>query len=124
MDRIRIVGGTPLKGRIKISGAKTAALPLMAACLLSEEPLTLTNLPHLADIITMADLLSQHGVALTLTDLDGGALCLDAKNIPNLKAPYDIVRRMRASILVLGPLLARFGKAKVSLPGGCRLICI
>ncbi len=121
MDRIRIVGGTPLKGRIKISGAKNAALPLMAACLLSEEPLTLTNLPHLADIITMADLLSQHGVALTLTDLDGGALCLDAKNIPNLKAPYDIVRRMRASILVLGPLLARFGKAKVSLPGGCAI---
>lgn len=121
MDRIRIVGGTPLKGRIKISGAKNAALPLMAACLLSEEPLTLTNLPHLADIITMADLLSQHGVALTLTDLDGGALCLDAKDIPNLKAPYDIVRRMRASILVLGPLLARFGKAKVSLPGGCAI---
>ncbi len=121
MDRIRIVGGVPLKGKIKISGAKNAALPLMAASLLSDEPLTLTNLPHLADIMTMTALLSQHGVKLTLTDTDGGALAFDAANIYNLKAPYDIVRKMRASILVLGPLLARFGKAKVSLPGGCAI---
>lgn len=121
MDRIRITGGFPLNGRIKISGAKNAALPLMAACLLSDEELTLTNLPHLADIMTMTNLLAQHGVKLTLTDLDGGALCFDASRIFNLKAPYDIVRKMRASILVLGPLLARFGKAKVSLPGGCAI---
>lgn len=121
MDRIRVVGGNALKGRVKISGAKNAALPLMAACLLSEEPLTLTNLPHLADITTMADLLNQHGVSLTLTDDGDMALCLNAKNVLNLKAPYDIVRKMRASILVLGPLLARFGKAKVSLPGGCAI---
>lgn len=121
MDRIRIIGGTPLNGRIKISGAKNAALPLMAACLLSDEELTLTNLPHLADIMTMTNLLAQHGVGLTLTDQDGGALRFDASHIFNLKAPYDIVRKMRASILVLGPLLARFGKAKVSLPGGCAI---
>ena len=121
MDRIRIIGGTPLNGKIKISGAKNAALPLMAACLLSDEELTLTNLPHLADIMTMTNLLAQHGVKLTMTDLDGGALCFDASHIFNLKAPYDIVRKMRASILVLGPLLARFGKAKVSLPGGCAI---
>ena len=121
MDRIRIIGGVPLNGRIKISGAKNAALPLMAASLLSDETLTLTNLPHLADIMTMTNLLAQHGVKLTLTDLDGGALCFDASNVFNLKAPYEIVRKMRASILVLGPLLARFGKAKVSLPGGCAI---
>ena len=121
MDRIRIIGGTPLNGRIKISGAKNAALPLMAACLLSDEELTLTNLPHLADIMTMTNLLAQHGVRLTLTDQDGGALRFDASRIFNLKAPYDIVRKMRASILVLGPLLSRFGKAKVSLPGGCAI---
>ena len=121
MDRIRIIGGTPLNGKIKISGAKNAALPLMAACLLSDEELTLTNLPHLADIMTMTNLLAQHGVKLTLTDQDGGALCFNASHIFNLKAPYDIVRKMRASILVLGPLLARFGKAKVSLPGGCAI---
>ena len=121
MDRIRIIGGTPLNGRIKISGAKNAALPLMAACLLSGEKLTLTNLPHLADIMTMTNLLAQHGVRLTLTDQNGGALSFDALHVFNLKAPYDIVRKMRASILVLGPLLARFGKAKVSLPGGCAI---
>lgn len=121
MDAIRIVGGKPLKGKIQISGAKNAALPLMAACLLSKEALTLTNLPHLADIMTMAGLLCQHGVKLTLTDYAGGALSLEAKEIPNLKAPYDVVRKMRASILVLGPLVARFGRAKVSLPGGCAI---
>ena len=121
MDRIRIVGGVSLNGKIKISGAKNAALPLMAASLLSEGTLTLTNLPHLADIMTMTNLLAQHGVKLTLTDFEGGALCFDASNIFNLKAPYELVRKMRASILVLGPLLARFGKAKVSLPGGCTI---
>ena len=121
MDRIRIIGGKTLHGKVKISGAKNAALPLMAASLLSEEGLTLTNLPHLADIMTMTNLLAQHGVKLTLTDTDGGALFFDASNIYNLKAPYEVVRKMRASILVLGPLLARFGKAKVSLPGGCAI---
>lgn len=121
MDRIRIVGGVPLKGKIAISGAKNAALPLMAASLLTDEVLTLTNLPHLADIMTMTALLSQHGVKLTMTDEAGGALCFDGSHIFNLKAPYDIVRKMRASVLVLGPLTTRFGKAKVSLPGGCAI---
>ena len=118
MDRIRIVGGRPLKGRIPISGAKNAALPLMAACLLTDKPLTLTNLPALADIKTLTQLLEQHGVKVTLGDHQ---ITMEAAEIPNTVAPYDIVRRMRASVLVLGPLLARFGNAVVSMPGGCAI---
>lgn len=123
MDKIRIVGGNPLAGRIRISGAKNAALPLMAASLLTDKPVTLTNMPYLADITTMAKLLAQHGVALTLPEAgnEGRELTLDAGRIHNFIAPYDIVRTMRASVLVLGPLLARFGKARVSLPGGCAI---
>jgi UDP-N-acetylglucosamine 1-carboxyvinyltransferase len=118
MDRIRIVGGRPLKGSIPISGAKNAALPLMAACLLTDRPLTLTNLPQLADIKTLTSLLEQHGVKVTPGDHQ---ITMEAKEIPNTVAPYDIVRRMRASVLVLGPLLARFGNAVVSMPGGCAI---
>lgn len=118
MDRIRIVGGRPLKGSITISGAKNAALPLMAACLLSDKPLTLTNLPALADIKTLTSLLEQHGVKVTQGD---HTITMHAAEIPNTVAPYDIVRRMRASVLVLGPLLARFGNAVVSMPGGCAI---
>ena len=118
MDRIRIVGGRPLKGRIPISGAKNAALPLMAACLLTDKPLILTNLPALADIKTLTQLLEQHGVKVTLGDHQ---ITMEAAEIPNTVAPYDIVRRMRASVLVLGPLLARFGNAVVSMPGGCAI---
>jgi UDP-N-acetylglucosamine 1-carboxyvinyltransferase len=118
MDRIRIVGGRPLKGSITISGAKNAALPLMAACLLSDKPLTLTNLPALADIKTLTSLLEQHGVKVTPGD---HTITMHAAEIPNTVAPYDIVRRMRASVLVLGPLLARFGNAVVSMPGGCAI---
>jgi UDP-N-acetylglucosamine 1-carboxyvinyltransferase len=118
MDRIRIVGGRPLKGNIAISGAKNAALPLMAACLLSDKPLTLTNLPALADIKTLTQLLEQHGVKVTQGD---HTITMHAAEIPNTVAPYDIVRRMRASVLVLGPLLARFGNAVVSMPGGCAI---
>jgi UDP-N-acetylglucosamine 1-carboxyvinyltransferase len=118
MDRIRIVGGRPLKGSIPISGAKNAALPLMAACLLSDKPLTLTNLPALADIKTLTQLLEQHGVKVTQGD---HSITMHAAEIPNTVAPYDIVRRMRASVLVLGPLLARFGNAVVSMPGGCAI---
>lgn len=118
MDRIRIVGGRPLKGSIPISGAKNAALPLMAACLLTDKPLTLTNLPALADIKTLTSLLEQHGVKVTQGDHQ---ITMEAKEIPNTVAPYDIVRRMRASVLVLGPLLARFGNAVVSMPGGCAI---
>src|SRR5262245_51102155 len=118
MDRIRIVGGRPLKGTIPISGAKNAALPLMAASLLTDKPLTLTNLPALADIKTLTQLLEQHGVKVTSGD---HSITMTAAEIPNTVAPYDIVRRMRASVLVLGPLLARFGNAVVSMPGGCAI---
>ncbi|GAB3117112.1 UDP-N-acetylglucosamine 1-carboxyvinyltransferase [Novispirillum itersonii] len=125
MDRIRIVGGHPLRGTIAIGGAKNAALPLMTAALLTEETLRLTNLPHLADIVTMANLLAQHGVELHLngeaTAATGRVLDLNAANITNLTAPYDLVRKMRASVLVLGPLLARYGSCRVSLPGGCAI---
>lgn len=127
MDKIEVKGGVTLKGNINISGAKNAALPLMAASLLTDEEVVLFNLPHLADISTMANLLIQHGVDFSLDgDHDSGGhfgqvIVLDAANITNFEAPYDIVKKMRASVLVLGPLLARFGKAKVSLPGGCAI---
>ena len=125
MDKIRIRGGRPLNGAIPISGAKNAALPLMTASLLTDETLTLANLPHLADIATLATLLAQHGVEL---EMRGGApngghaghvMALTARDITNTTAPYDLVRKMRASFLVLGPLVARCGRARVSLPGGC-----
>jgi UDP-N-acetylglucosamine 1-carboxyvinyltransferase len=127
MDRIRIVGGRPLKGTIPIGGAKNAALALMPACLLTDETLSLSNLPHLVDITTMANLLAQHGVRMALNgdSAHGGhtgrVLDLTAAEITNTTAPYDLVRRMRASVLVLGPLLARCGVARVSLPGGCAI---
>ena len=123
MDQIVIQGGNRLSGEIRISGAKNAALPLMAASLLSAEPLTLTNLPRLADISTMSRLLEQHGVVVTEVDdaTSGMTMTFDAGGVDNTVAPYDLVRRMRASVLVLGPLVARFGEAKVSLPGGCAI---
>ncbi len=127
MDRIRIRGGNPLKGVIPIGGAKNAALPLMAACLLTDDTLSLANVPHLADIASMAHLLQQHGVKVTLSGADspGGAagrvFGLKADAVDNTVAPYDLVRKMRASVLVLGPLVARFGEAEVSLPGGCAI---
>jgi UDP-N-acetylglucosamine 1-carboxyvinyltransferase len=118
MDKILIRGGLPLSGTIPIAGAKNAALPLMAASLLSEETLTLGNLPDLADIETMSSLLAQHGVSLTRSAVDPHTLALSARDITSTTAPYELVRKMRASFLVLGPLLARYGEAKVSLPGG------
>ncbi|HEV2303507.1 MAG TPA: UDP-N-acetylglucosamine 1-carboxyvinyltransferase [Stellaceae bacterium] len=118
MDRIRIRGGAPLDGVIPIGGAKNAALPLMAASLLTSESLSLANLPDLADIATMGKLLAQHGVAMVRR----GDICeLTAAGIATTTAPYDLVRRMRASVLVLGPLVARCGHARVSLPGGCAI---
>ena len=123
MNRIRIRGGTPLKGEIRISGAKNAALPLMAAALLTEQPLRLENLPDLADIRTMAQLLEQHGVTAAWNGKEGAgrAVRLTAATLSNTRAPYDLVRQMRASVLVLGPLVARAGMAEVSLPGGCAI---
>jgi UDP-N-acetylglucosamine 1-carboxyvinyltransferase len=120
MDRIRIRGGRPLSGDIVIGGAKNAGLPLMAAGLLTDERLLLTNVPLLADIHTMAALLAQHGIAVEHAANDGRALSIGGA-ITNTEAPYDIVRKMRASVLVLGPLVARVGEARVSLPGGCAI---
>jgi UDP-N-acetylglucosamine 1-carboxyvinyltransferase len=124
MDQIRIRGGRPLEGTIRISGAKNAALPLMTASLLSAETLTLGNLPFLADITTLVQLLMQHGVHVSMRGEGTGGghvIELSAKEIASTEAPYDLVRKMRASVLVLGPLLARCGEARVSLPGGCAI---
>src|SRR5262245_53856965 len=124
MDKIKIIGNGALQGKVRISGAKNAALPIMAASILSEKPLILSNLPHLADITTMAHLLGYMGVRSHIEANDGAAgqnLVLDASRLNCLEAPYDIVRKMRASVVVLGPMLARFGQAKVSLPGGCAI---
>ena len=118
MDRIIIQGGTSLNGSINISGAKNSALPLITACLLTDELCTLDNVPELADIFLMRDLLCQHGCEISSKS---NQLQISSSNITNTTAPYDIVRKMRASILVLGPLLTRFGKARVSLPGGCAI---
>ncbi|UFN47782.1 UDP-N-acetylglucosamine 1-carboxyvinyltransferase [Roseomonas sp. OT10] len=119
MDRIRIRGGKTLRGRIPVSGAKNASLPLMAAALLTEQPLTLTNIPALEDVRTMGKLLAQHGLRVE-HDAAGRSFRMDGA-ATSLEAPYDLVRKMRASVLVLGPLLARYGEAKVSLPGGCAI---
>ncbi len=120
MDRIVVSGGTALNGQIPISGAKNACLTLMPAALLSEEPLTLTNVPRLSDISTMTELLESLGCEVA--SLQGGrVLAIGTENITNHTADYDIVRKMRASILVLGPMLARDGHAVVSLPGGCAI---
>ena len=120
MDRILIRGGRPLSGIIEIGGAKNATLPLMAAGLLTEDRLVLHNVPRLADIQTMGALLSQHGIMVEHVGEDRRSLWLGG-TISNTEAPYDIVRKMRASVLVLGPLLARVGEARVSLPGGCAI---
>ncbi len=119
MDRIRIRGGRPLGGAIPIGGAKNAALPLMAAALLSDGPLRLGNAPDLADVATMGALLRHHGLSVDHDKRERTITLVGAAT--DLEAPYDIVRRMRASVLVLGPLLARHGQAKVSLPGGCAI---
>lgn len=125
MDQIVIHGGRPLAGRIQISGAKNAALTLMPCSLLLDEPLTLRNLPRLADIDTFGHLLNGHGVSTTIEGSHpaefGRVMTLRASRITSTVAPYDMVRKMRASILVLGPLLARTGEATVSLPGGCAI---
>jgi len=120
MDSILVTGGGELRGEIPIAGAKNACLTLMPATLLSEEPLTLTNAPRLSDIKTMSALLESLGTEVTSMQ-DGKVLTMSSHNLDNLTADYDIVRKMRASILVLGPMLARAGQAVVSLPGGCAI---
>jgi UDP-N-acetylglucosamine 1-carboxyvinyltransferase len=119
VDKLVITGGRPLNGEVRISGAKNAALPIVAATLLAETPMTVTNVPHLQDITTSMELLSQMGVELTIGERM--TIEVDASTISNPVAPYELVKTMRASILVLGPLLARCGKADVSLPGGCAI---
>ncbi|MEM7251741.1 MAG: UDP-N-acetylglucosamine 1-carboxyvinyltransferase [Pseudomonadota bacterium] len=119
MDKLIITGGAPLDGEIRISGAKNAALPILAATLLADGPMVLGNLPHLHDITTTMELLGQMGVDLTLGDKM--AISVNSSRAHQFYAPYELVKTMRASILVLGPLLARFGKATVSLPGGCAI---
>jgi UDP-N-acetylglucosamine 1-carboxyvinyltransferase len=120
MDRITITGGTPLHGEIAIGGAKNAALPVMASALLTEQELELSNLPNVADIKAMGNLLSELGAGVEL-DGENNSAVINAGSVSETTAPYDIVRKMRASVLVLGPLLARFGHARVSLPGGCAI---
>jgi UDP-N-acetylglucosamine 1-carboxyvinyltransferase len=120
MECLRIIGGIPLKGEIEVSGAKNAALPILAATLLSKEPVQLTNVPSLADIETMKALLEGIGSKIQPSD-DPHALTVHTPIIESSVAPYDLVKKMRASVLVLGPLLARVGHAEVSLPGGCAI---
>ncbi len=118
MDKLLIEGGGPLSGEIRISGAKNAALPILCAALLTREPVTLTNVPTLNDIGTLLRLIARMGVKV---ERDGDVVTLDASALDDPVAPYEMVKTMRASILVLGPLLARFGEARVSLPGGCAI---
>lgn len=123
MDRILIRGGRPLHGRIPISGAKNAALPLLAAALLTEGPLVLANVPGVVDIASMATLLAELGVDVSISNgtAIGQSITLAARDVRDITAPYDLVRKMRASVVVLGPLVARCGHARVSLPGGCAI---
>ena len=119
MDRLIITGGIPLNGEIRISGAKNAALPLLAASLLADSPVTISNVPHLRDVTTTMELLGRMGVQLMVSEsMD---IEVDPRTISNFYAPYELVKTMRASILVLGPLLSRYGRADVSLPGGCAI---
>jgi UDP-N-acetylglucosamine 1-carboxyvinyltransferase len=119
MDKLIIRGGTPLSGEVRIAGAKNAALPILAATLLSDGPMRVGNVPHLHDITTTMELLGGMGVSLMVDEKMG--IEVDSNSINKFSAPYELVKTMRASILVLGPLLARFGQADVSLPGGCAI---
>ena len=119
MDKLQIHGGVALEGEVRISGAKNATLPILAACLLADGPVIVSNVPHLQDVTTMIELLGRMGVSVTIDEKM--RVEVDASTIRERVAPYQLVKTMRASILVLGPLLARFGEADVSLPGGCAI---
>ncbi|MGD8577178.1 MAG: UDP-N-acetylglucosamine 1-carboxyvinyltransferase, partial [Thiohalophilus sp.] len=119
MDKLLITGGANLQGEIRISGAKNAALPIIASTLLADEPVNIGNIPHLHDITTTMELLGRMGVQITMNEKMG--VEVDSSTINQYVAPYELVKTMRASILVLGPLLARYGEAEVSLPGGCAI---
>ena len=118
MDKFLITGGVKLEGEVRISGAKNAALPLLAAMILADSPITLTNVPHLKDVNTLVKLIAGLGITM---HYEGDTVCADTSTLNNQFAPYELVKTMRASILVLGPLLARYGNAQVSLPGGCAI---
>jgi UDP-N-acetylglucosamine 1-carboxyvinyltransferase len=119
MDKLLIQGGVPLRGEVRVSGAKNAALPILCASILTGDTLTVSNVPHLRDVTTTLSLLGQMGVEVLLDEKSG--ISLSAAKLHHRVAPYELVRTMRASILVLGPLVARFGEARVSLPGGCAI---
>lgn len=119
MEKLIIKGNIPLNGEIRISGAKNAALPILAASLLSDSPISISNIPHLQDVTTIVSLLGQMGVRVTLDERSN--IEVNANQLTSFHAPYELVRTMRASVLVLGPLLSRFGRAEVSLPGGCAI---
>jgi len=118
MDQIRVTGGRPLRGEVQISGAKNATLPIMTAALLAGKPVTLTNTPHLQDVRTMGAVLQALGAKVAIRDR---TVVIDPKGFSKAEIPYDVVRKMRASVYVLGPMLARLGQARVSLPGGCAI---
>ncbi|HEY3937632.1 MAG TPA: UDP-N-acetylglucosamine 1-carboxyvinyltransferase [Bryobacteraceae bacterium] len=118
MDKFKIIGGTPLSGELPVSGSKNSALPALAACLLTEEPVVLRRVPRVKDIATMQSLLEYTGARLTQRD---GEICVHAQELSCPEAPYDVVKTMRASSLVLGPLVGRTGRARVSMPGGCAI---
>jgi UDP-N-acetylglucosamine 1-carboxyvinyltransferase len=119
MDKIRVVGGIPLSGRVEISGAKNASLPEMAAALLTGDSVHLENVPYVRDILTTRKLLQEMGAGVEVGK--DGVATLKASDIRSVEAPYELVKTMRAAILVLGPLVGRFKKARVSLPGGCAI---
>ncbi len=119
MDKLQIQGGTPLEGEVRISGAKNATLPILAGALLSEEPVVVGNVPHLQDVTTTIELIGRMGASVTIDERM--RIEVDASSVKETSAPYELVKTMRASILVLGPLVARFGRADVSLPGGCAI---
>src|SRR3990167_5469096 len=119
MDKLIITGGKPLRGTVRISGAKNAVLPILAATLMTDKKIIITNIPHLNDVTTMMTLLGRLGVEITMGDKM--SIEVNAASVSSFTAPYELVKTMRASIVVLGPLLARFGKAEVSLPGGCAI---
>lgn len=121
MDRFKIQGGRKLEGAVRVSGAKNAALPIMAAALLTSEKVQLDNIPRVRDIITMAKLLAHMKAHVVAQDVPPSAMSIQTEEISHAEAPYDLVKTMRASVLTLGPLLARFGYARVSLPGGCAI---
>ena len=119
MEKLLISGGKPLEGEVRISGAKNSVLPILAASLLTNEDVIIGNVPHLQDVTTTISLLTEMGATLSIDEKM--KVCINAASIDSLYAPYEMVKTMRASILVLGPLLAHFGEAKVSLPGGCAI---